>query len=46
MRIFSKAMDFVLSFDRKYDPLGDRKLLDDSVNKLTTYFAAIMKVLN
>ena len=39
-------MDFVSSFDRQYDPLGDCKLLGDRVNKLMTHFAAIMEVLN
>ena len=45
-RFFSKTMDFVSNFDRKYDPLGDCKLLGDRVNKLMTHFATIMEVLN
>ena len=44
--MFSKTMDFVSSFDRQYDPLGDCKLLGDRVNKLMTHFATIMEVLN
>ena len=39
-------MDFVSSFDKQYDPLGDYKLLGDRINKLMTHFAAIMEVLN
>ena len=39
-------MDFVSSFDRQYDPLGDYKLLGDRVNKLMTHFVTIMEVLN
>ena len=39
-------MDFVSSFDKQYDPLGDCKLLGDRINKLMTHFSAIMEVLN
>ena len=39
-------MDFVSSFDRQYDPLGDYKVLGYRVNKLMTHFATIMEVLN
>ena len=39
-------MDFVSSFDKQYNPLGDCKLMRDRVNKLMTYFTAIIEVLN
>ena len=39
-------MDFVSSFDKQYDPLGDCKLLGDRINKLMTHFAAIMEIFN
>ena len=45
-RVFSKTMNFVSFFYKKYDPLGDYKLLGDRVNKLMTHFAIIMEVLN
>ena len=45
-RVFSETMDFVSSFDKQYDPLGDYQLLDDRVNKLMTHFTTIMEVLN
>ena len=45
-RVFNKTMDFILFFDKQYDPLGDCKLLGDRVNKLMVYFATIMETLN
>ena len=39
-------MDFIFTFDKQYDPLGDCKLLGDRVNKLMTHFAIIMETLN
>ena len=45
-RVFNKTMDFVSIFDKKYDPLGDYKMLSDRVNKLKTHFATIVEVLN
>ena len=39
-------MDFLSSFDKQYDLLGDYKLLGDRINKLMTHFATIMEVLN